>query len=726
MRLNLTKLSILIVGIFFCVFLSTLYFFKTQFNLNINSYFFDNLKENIFEANYTLTNNIYSNSLDSFLSYADRKILTSKYIKEFSILQNGNIILSTNRNLKNIDLKYKFIDEIEHLDDIKDDIYIASHIKYIANNQLQTDILLIKLDNIYIQDTFLKNFQNPLFITVFFTLIGTILIFLVVKFLVVRPIKLIVNEIESNQFDIGLKFTLNEFTILQSTLLKHIDYEIDSKEEIQFNEKYLRAILDLQHDIIVVIDGNSKLLDASQSFFRFFNEFNTIDDFNKKNLHICSLFEQIDRNGYLIINVCGENCNDCIINNNSYKVVMKDSIFSVFSHQLNFNSEERLIITFKDITEFENQNLILEKRIEDELKNRLISEKFYENIINSTSDGILVFDYDLKLSIYNQASENIFGYKRDDESIKYFIENLIPINLIDELKINKKQIQLVELKALNKAYKDIDIELSLVSREIDSKFYIIAVIRDLTEKKNQERMLIQQSKMAQMGEMIGAIAHQWKQPLNAIGLYVQELDSEFDFDEKIDEILKERVSHMSDSVMQELEFMSQTIDDFRNFFKPNKNRENFSITKAINETLSIVSPQLKSHSINVDITFSENYIDNISGYKNEFKQVILNLLTNSKDAIESHKKISNNIYYIGRIDINLSKEDNFALIEVLDNGGGIESNFLERLFKPYSTTKVSGTGIGLYMSKNIIESMGGELRAENVENGAKFIIKLRI
>ncbi len=238
-------------------------------------------------------------------------------------------------------------------------------------------------------------------------------------------------------------------------------------------------------------------------------------------------------------------------------------------------------------------------------------------------------------------------------------------------------------------------------------------------QKAQERdkqLLIQQSKMATMGEMIGAIAHQWRQPLNSLGLIVQKIKLAYQKG-----ILDE--TYIDDSVeksMKQINFMSQTIDDFRNFFKPNKELEYFEVIKSINEVLAMLLSQFKNHNINLEIIGDEV---TINGYSNEFKQVILNILNNAKDAIITRQEKSEIVN--GEIKIYIKTIKNNVFVEIEDNGGGIQIDIIDKIFEPYFSTKSSsnGTGIGLYISKSIIEdSLKGSIRVKNSLNGAIFTI----
>jgi C4-dicarboxylate-specific signal transduction histidine kinase len=248
-------------------------------------------------------------------------------------------------------------------------------------------------------------------------------------------------------------------------------------------------------------------------------------------------------------------------------------------------------------------------------------------------------------------------------------------------------------------------------------------IKSETDKRvEKEKLLIQQSKMATMGEMIGAIAHQWRQPLNALALTVQDIEMAYQFNELNDEYL----ARFKQESMSTIQAMSQTIEDFRNFFSPNKKPEKFVIEDAIKESLKMLESQLKLHSVeiifNTDISNNHEYIC----YKNELKQVLLNILANAKDALFERKPQNPFI----KIEVNTKEDDNNKLeIVIEDSAGGIATDIIDKVFEPYFTTKEEGkgTGIGLYMSKQIVEeSLHGTLSVSNAESGARFVVELDV
>ena len=235
-------------------------------------------------------------------------------------------------------------------------------------------------------------------------------------------------------------------------------------------------------------------------------------------------------------------------------------------------------------------------------------------------------------------------------------------------------------------------------------------LRHETEERIlQERLLIRQSKLAAMGEMIGNIAHQWRQPLNALSLLVITVAKKQRKGD-LDSAYMEAFETKSNMLIQK---MSGTIDDFRNYFRPDKERIPFDVAKSVAESLEFLHDSFANH--NIAVHFDPGGTFQVTGYKNELQQVLLNILNNAKDAISSRRPQQ------GGVTIGIEREEGGIAISVQDNGGGIDEGILDRVFDPYFTTKFhdEGTGIGLYMSKMIVEeSMGGKLTIENSGEGA--------
>jgi signal transduction histidine kinase len=239
--------------------------------------------------------------------------------------------------------------------------------------------------------------------------------------------------------------------------------------------------------------------------------------------------------------------------------------------------------------------------------------------------------------------------------------------------------------------------------------------QEIAKRMEQEQILIQQSKLAAMGEMIGNIAHQWRQPLTQISAIHMNMKVTYDFDKFDKAYLDKKIKEATKLTR----YMSQTISDFQNFFKPQGKKEHFSIEHACKEAHFIIESSLKYHGITFKIDLEED--SEVFGYKNEYSQVILNILSNAKDIL-LERKIENPC-----ICLSIKTGDNFAIVKIQDNGGGVDDTIIDKIFEPYFTTrhKTQGTGIGLYMSKNIIErNMNGFINVRNEKNGALFTVKV--
>ena len=233
------------------------------------------------------------------------------------------------------------------------------------------------------------------------------------------------------------------------------------------------------------------------------------------------------------------------------------------------------------------------------------------------------------------------------------------------------------------------------------------------EKNEKEKLLIHQSKLASMGEMINNIANQWRQPLTHLGFINMNLQLAFE-DEPLDKkYLKEKIEESN----AQLDFMSKTIDNFRDFYKPNKQKEIFYISVAVKKALEIMEPIFESNKIEFEFNLIKD--KQINAYENEYSQVILNILTNAKDVLIS-RQIQN-----PKIIISINEKNNSIITTILDNAGGIENGYINHIFDPYFTTKQKGSGIGLYMSKMIIEShFKGKIKVFNKDKGASFSIEV--
>jgi C4-dicarboxylate-specific signal transduction histidine kinase len=281
--------------------------------------------------------------------------------------------------------------------------------------------------------------------------------------------------------------------------------------------------------------------------------------------------------------------------------------------------------------------------------------------------------------------------------------------------LNMHQLQ-VALEQRNRELQSMQRQLEAANAELQSR------MREEMEKRRfQEQLLIQQSKMAALGEMSSAIAHQWRQPLNTVGILAQDLIDAMNYGELNQTYLENNVSQ----IMQQVRFMSQTVEDFRSFFKPAKEIVRFDIRAAIQEIITLLNHQFSHSRISISLE-GQCQSAYVLGHPNEFKQVVLILLNNSREAILARYKRGDSTP--GKVWVEIEEGDGSICLRFADNGGGILAEIMPRLFAPYISSKgEEGTGIGLYMAKTIIEnSMEGSLSAANRKEGAEFVITLPV
>jgi PAS domain S-box-containing protein len=267
-------------------------------------------------------------------------------------------------------------------------------------------------------------------------------------------------------------------------------------------------------------------------------------------------------------------------------------------------------------------------------------------------------------------------------------------------------------------------ERKLAEEQLRQKKQLLEALNSTLEKRVQEEVaknrekdiiLIQQNREAALGETLEHIAHQWRQPINAISLIVQDLEETYSCNELTDDYVHETVG----KTISLLEHMSQTIGVFRDFYKPDRGKTSFNVKASVDLALSFIEPALRFQHIAVKLDLDAAL--SASGYPKEFAQVLLNILTNARDAFKE-KNVAKPV-----IELRAFAENDKYVVTITDNAGGIPDTIIDKIFQLYFTTKESsgGTGIGLFISKNIIEkNMGGHLSVANVEQGAQFRIEL--
>jgi len=282
------------------------------------------------------------------------------------------------------------------------------------------------------------------------------------------------------------------------------------------------------------------------------------------------------------------------------------------------------------------------------------------------------------------------------------------------LLLSKHYMQDVRFRAMlidqNTRYNE---KLQQQKRDLDYKHELTNLVRQETEAHlRSEKILQQQAKMAAMGEMMDAVAHQWKQPLNALSMYTQLLQSDFE-DGLVD---SSYISTLVHDVDEQIDHMISTLTEFRTFFRPDKEAEPFGLKRCIQTVLLLMKDELLRNQIEVHVESEKEII--IHGIENEFKHLILNIISNAKDAfIERERKNR-------MITVRFYQKDGSVILKIGDNAGGIQDDIIKDIFKPNVTSKKDGTGIGLYMSAQIAQKLSGQLYAANTERGAEFTLEV--
>ncbi len=332
-----------------------------------------------------------------------------------------------------------------------------------------------------------------------------------------------------------------------------------------------------------------------------------------------------------------------------------------------------------------------------ELWNTITAKKTYKATVkNLSKDGK---DYYLNTTITPILDEN--GDIEEFIAIRYDVTKEVELTMVLE-----RQEQILEERVKQQTK-----ELAQLNRTLEKR-----VQQEIKKNEEKQKILFMQSRFASLGQMIANIAHQWRQPLTELNWVLFSLKNNFkksnskDFD----------ISYKE--AQQIISNMSNTIEDFLNFFNPNKKKSLFIIQNSINDALNILSNHLEKE----EITIEKKFIDiQVEGISNELSQVIINLIQNAKDAF-CINKVENKIIWITISKVEI-KSKLFAKIVIEDNAGGINEKYIDKIFEPYFSTKhaSTGTGIGLFMSHMIIQnSLNGIITVENGEKGARFIITI--
>ena len=334
-------------------------------------------------------------------------------------------------------------------------------------------------------------------------------------------------------------------------------------------------------------------------------------------------------------------------------------------------------------------------------------------ILNSTIEGIMLVENGFILNV-NDAFTDILGYEKDDVIGNLASGCLLPFNRKKFIEFNHSKFQ--EVSLISKDVKIVPAIIKVKNIKYENNDVLMVSILDLTSLKEKENLLVRQSKMAAMGEMLSMIAHQWRQPLNAIATTLTSMKFK---------ILKHKelkpLDKKVDKINEYLQFMSTTIDEFKDFYKDGNHIDLIDLNSTVKQAATFFESSL--HIKNIDLKIENSTKTRLYTNKNHIIQVLINIINNAIEAITQ-----NNINK-GFIKLGFIEESNFVTIYIKDNAGGISKDIKDKIFEPYFTTKEksNGTGFGLYMSKLIMEKNNyGELLVNDLEKGSCFKIKLKV
>lgn len=348
----------------------------------------------------------------------------------------------------------------------------------------------------------------------------------------------------------------------------------------------------------------------------------------------------------------------------------------------------------------------------EELKKR---NKNFENLLDVTMEAIIILDENHMIEDVNQSGLSLFNAKEKSQMIGQTLLKYLPSSTLAKLHqamIEKKD-EAYKLELKKDSSETFPALVSLKESNIDGRVVRIITILDLTKVKEKDRQLLQQSRLAQMGEMISMIAHQWRQPLAAISVTSSNLSLKVMLDDIDNDEFEKELALISDYSQH----LSKTIDDFRGFFKEDKQMEITSLDSIVNSTLSITKISIENKNIKLVTTLDSK--NEFETYPSELKQVLLNLIKNAEDILLENKTKNPQI--------TIQTKDNTLIVK--DNAGGVPKDIIDKIFDPYFSTKKEkdGTGLGLYMSKTIIEEhCNGELSVTNDDFGALFKIIIKV
>lgn len=507
-------------------------------------------------------------------------------------------------------------------------------------------------------------------------------LFFTIKYFVVKPLLNMIKIISTVDKD-GIpneRFSLDgskEISVFANTINMMIDTIKYSRKNLINNQNKLKLILEMSPTAVrIVKNDGEKIVFANNAYLKLLGI--TLEELPNKTPKSYYPKEAIYQDLLISLN------KDETIENRLIPLKINGSEIWVIATYMNivYDSEKAVIAWFYDVTD----KIKIQKQIEEQ-KNE------FETIFNYSIDGLAIVDLNGNFLEFNASFMKMVGFTRE-ELLK---TSCLKLTAPEDIQVTKDALQDaleygfaidIEKSYIIKSHQNITVNFSMVL--LPDKKRILLSTKDMTQHKLMES----QAKLASMGEMIGNIAHQWRQPLSLISTIASgiKVQSEFgQFDEK-------SIVPDMDNIIKQTTYLSNTIDDFRNFIKNENERSEVQISNIIKKALSIVNPSIINHNITVIQNNKDDMI--LDGYENQLIQALINILNNSKDALKEHIKDGDDRL----IFIETKTIINGFIIKIRDNAGGIPENVIKKIFEPYFTTKHKsiGTGIGLSITHQIV------------------------
>jgi PAS domain S-box-containing protein len=679
--------TIIILTVTLVISINSIYSYK-----NAKSYIINNINNEsnsiVIELKNNITNLISSYSVNEYEKFLYSQLDSKKFLFAI-ILQDYNMGKLMGKEFevygKIRDKNWNIIDYDDQSNTQKTLLSQAYYKKSfdITNNESQKiGTISIYISNKTLNEELDKIIYKNIVEAVIISLILIISLFLAIRYFILIPLSNMIKIIENTDNN-GIptqNFAFSgskEIFLLSNTMNNMIDTIKSSRRTLLDNEDKLRTLLQLSPIAVrIAVNEGEKIVFANNSYLKLLK------------IHSKELYDKNPKDYYQKESIYNDILNSLDknrkIENKLIPLIIDNLEIWVIASYINiiYDGEKAVIGWLYDVTD----KIKIQKQIEEQ-KNE------FETIFNYSIDGLAIIDLKSNFLRFNAPYLKMTQFTRkellktsfiklinneDLEKTKIALQSIIETNFITDY----------EITCLAKDNRNITVSMSMVL--LPDKKRILLSIKDIT----QHKLIESQSKLASMGEMIGNIAHQWRQPLSLISTIASGIKVQLEFglfDEKM-------VIPDMDNIINQTKYLSNTIDDFRNFIKNSNDKSEIIISNIIKKVLSILHPSIVNHNINVILDIKDDM--KIEAYENQLIQALINIINNSKDALKENIKDSEKKLLF----IKTKNTDNHLILEIKDNAGGIPKNIIDKIFEPYFTTKHKslGTGIGLSITYQII------------------------